>query len=234
MTALCGRTLSASCEIYLDAGEESAKSYLLEIGRRRRKRRGEAVEAEDPDACEEEALADLMTPAKLLHLAAYDAILAEAETAAAAAAAGGRKHIGVTDFADLAQSPFHQVPCRRGVAPALLRGSSLFSLSRRRPLLPCELMVVQGIPAGSSCSIGRSLAEHYPFKSIVEQDWPAAVIRKLAGNSMHICQVGSVISLIIALSAELTRSENRGQQAAADQGQQRSSSSSSRAGEGER
>ena len=125
-----------------------------------------------------------------------------------AAAAGDKKHIGITDFADLAQSPFHQLPCRRGVAPALLRGSSLFSLSRRRPLLPCELMVVQGIPAGSSCCTGRSLAEYYPFKSIVEQDWPASVIRKLAGNSMHICQVGSVISLIIALSAELTREDN--------------------------
>jgi hypothetical protein len=144
------------------------------------------VNAEMPD------LDELLNPAKRLHLAAYYEIAAAASH---------------TDFADLAQSPYYQTPCRKGVAPALLRGSQLFSLSRRRPLLPCELMIIQGIPAGSTAIDGDG-AKCYPFVSTMEEQWSWATVRQMAGNSMHLCQVGSVISLLIALTAELVRTSD--------------------------
>lgn len=179
MIELCGRSLVMSCEAYLDAGEDMASSHMLAVARRRQRRRGE----EESGAAE---LADIMTPMALQHLAAYDQFAASR---------------AITDFADLSQSPFHQQPCRQGVAPALLRNSCLFSLSRRRLLLPCELMVIQGIPAGSAEE------QHYPFDVIEERAWHStAAVRRLAGNAMHICQVGSVMALIVALTHELTRS----------------------------
>ena len=193
-----------SCESYLEAGDDRAARCLRRMTRQQRRERSSShvaaaaaaaaasdVHAEMPD------LDELLNPAKRLHLAAYDEIAAAASH---------------TDFADLAQSPYYQTPCRKGVAPALLRGSQLFSLARRRPLLPCELMVIQGIPAGSA-AIDGDLAKCYPSVSAMEEQWSWAIVRQMAGNSMHLCQVGSVISLLIALTAELARSsDDEGQQ----------------------
>jgi hypothetical protein len=189
---LFGRTLVLSCESYLEAGDDRAARCLQRMTRQHRHQRGSAAEASSDINVEMPELDELLNPAKRLHLEAYEEI----------AAAGSH-----TDFADLAQSPYYQTPCRKGVAPALLRGSQLFSLVRRRPLLPCELMVIQGIPAGSAASHGL-WAQSYPFVSTMEEQWSWGIVRQLAGNSMHLCQVGSVISLLIALTAELARSSD--------------------------
>ena len=192
---LCGRRLIARCESYLEIGEALAGSHQRALARQRQRRRGEAeAEGHDSDSAGRAAveLDALLGPSQLQHLAAYDEI-------GARQAAAAQPH-GITDFADLAQSPYHQMPCRGGVAPALLRGSHLFSLSRRRLLLPCELMAIQGISAGSGA------AEDHPFDEEKAAEWrtPAAV-RQMAGNSMHLCQVGTVIALVLAMTAELTR-----------------------------
>lgn len=185
-----------SCESYLEAGDDRAARCLSRVNWQRQQRRGNYVASSaDADAVMPD-LDDLLGPAKRQHLEAYYEI------------AAGASH---TDFADLAQSPYYQQPCRRGVAPALLRGSQLFSLARRRPLLPCELMVIQGIPAGGIAGDGI-LAKCYPFVREMEEEWTGSVVRQMAGNSMHLCQVGSVISLLIALSAELARKPETGQQ----------------------
>ena len=193
---LFGRTLVLSCESYLEAGDDRAARCLCRMNLRRQQRRGSYfVASADADVAMPD-LDDLLGPAKRQHLEAYYEI------------AAGASH---TDFADLAQSPYYQKPCRKGVAPALLRGSQLFSLARRRPLLPCELMVIQGMPAGSIAGDGI-LAKCYPFVREMEEEWSGSVVRQMAGNSMHLCQVGSVISLLIALTAELARKPDAGQQ----------------------
>jgi hypothetical protein len=174
-----------TCEAYLEAGQAMAANHMHSLAQLRQRKRGE----EESGAVE---LDSIMTPMQLQHLAAYDKF---ADSKA------------ISDFADLSQSPFHQAPCRQGVAPALLRNSSLFSLSRRRLLLPCELMVIQGIPAGNAVCESPQL--RYPFDVTKEVTWQStATVRKMAGNSMHICQVGSVITIIMAMSRELTRSTN--------------------------
>lgn len=98
----------------------------------------------------------------------------------------------------------------RQVAPSLLKGSLFFSLSRRRPMLPAEAMLLQGFPVPSLLPNDCELASLYPFQRPLEEIPPDRTVRNLAGNGMHLCQVGSAFLIAVGLAVEHRRKPDDG------------------------
>jgi len=119
----------------------------------------------------------------------------------------------IGDLVNLMQNPCHMAPCRRLVAPTLLRGSLLWSLSRQRLVCPTEYMLMQGIPAATmnacaSAASGDPAREHVmqcPFTANMVEHFNESTIRRMAGNSMHVQQVGAAFLFVYALLADLQR-----------------------------
>lgn len=119
----------------------------------------------------------------------------------------------IGDMVNLMQNPCHMAPCRRLIAPTLLRGSLLWSLSCQRLVCPMEYMLMQGIPAAPTNAVGGAAADdrahahvmQCPFVADLTESFSESTIRRMAGNAMHVQQVGAVYLLVYALLAELQR-----------------------------
>lgn len=119
----------------------------------------------------------------------------------------------VGDLVNLMQNPSHMAPCRRLFAPTLLRGSLLWSLSRQRLACPVEYLLLQGIPASPAvaaaiAAAGAPAEAHViqcPFVADVTERFGESAIRRMAGNAMHVQQVGATFLYAFALLAELRR-----------------------------
>ncbi|MCP4238966.1 MAG: hypothetical protein GY772_00195, partial [bacterium] len=88
------------------------------------------------------------------------------------------------DLVCLLQSP-HYSGSTNHLAPPLLRNTLLYSLQRRRLVLPAETCLIQGIPAPSLIS---DLAHRSPFQVPLESLVTEGQLRSLLGNAMHLCQ----------------------------------------------
>ena len=121
----------------------------------------------------------------------------------------------IGDMVDLMQNPCRMEPCRRPFAPTLLRGSLLWSLSRQRLVCPVEYLLLQGIPAspavaaaGAAAAGAAARVVQCPFVADLTEHFSESVIRRMAGNAMHVQQVGATFLLAYALLAELHRLPN--------------------------
>lgn len=122
-----------------------------------------------------------------------------------------KKCIG--DMVNLMQNPCHMAPCRRLFAPTLLRGSLLWSLSCRRLVCPIEYMLMQGIPAVPANAVASATADapanayvmQCPFAADLTEHFSESTVRRMAGNAMHVQQVGATFLLVYALLAELQK-----------------------------
>ena len=71
---------------------------------------------------------------------------------------------------------------------------------------PGEYMMMQGIPVPSLMDADSLAAEMYPFTMPLEQLFPqASDVRQLAGNGMHVVQVGSVFAFLLGMTGQLLR-----------------------------
>ena len=69
-----------------------------------------------------------------------------------------------------------------------------------------EYMMMQGIPVPYLLADDSQAADMYPFTMPLEQLFPrASEMRQLAGNGMHIVQVGSVFAFLLGLAGQLQR-----------------------------
>jgi hypothetical protein len=105
------------------------------------------------------------------------------------------------DLVSLSQSPLHHVFIKpSGCAPTLTRNSLLYSMLGRRLLLPAETLQMQGLPVPAMLP-KSGLASRWPFAcdlpDIMSESWE----RSVAGNGMHMCQVGSAVLLALAVLA---------------------------------
>lgn len=109
------------------------------------------------------------------------------------------------DLWDLAQSPYHIAPTTTWqAASTLLRNSILFSASRGVVIPSAEYMMLQGIPVPSVLDAGSEAAELYPFTERLEHLFPKTYdIRMLAGNGMHVTQIGSVLVFLLGMASQL-------------------------------
>jgi hypothetical protein len=109
------------------------------------------------------------------------------------------------DLWDLAQSPYHIAPTTTWrAASTLLRNSILFSASRGVLIPPAEYMMLQGIPVPSLLDAGSEAAELYPFTERIEQLFPKTCdVRMLAGNGMHVTQIGTVFAFLLGMASQL-------------------------------
>lgn len=95
-------------------------------------------------------------------------------------------------IANLSQRPTH-MPATRFFVPALLRGSNLWLMGKRRWQLPGELLEVQGFNIYGSPDTPQyecKIADH--FKSM-----PKSQLTSVAGNAMHLGIIGSVWLFIL-------------------------------------
>ena len=177
---LSGRELLLDCTAYLVAKPSQVESYRAS----REVRRGRV------GLPREEGNSDVLPVGYRVHLEAYDEVA---------------KTRGCCDMANLTQSPYHLSPSTRQIAPTLLKASLLYSLSRRRLLHPGEYMLVMGMPSPSMLGDDSLAAAEYPFTKALEELLPENSVRQLAGNGMHLCQIGTVFLLVAGLAAELQR-----------------------------
>lgn len=109
-------------------------------------------------------------------------------TAAAVAAGHGERPAIISNVSQTA--PFSN-PSALMAVPALLRGSSLWSMRLQRFVLPIEHLEIQGYnifdqESKCKCDIAGHLRE-----------LPQAHIKSMAGNSMHLAAVGTVIMFVL-------------------------------------
>ena len=169
--------MNATSSIYLVASPEQTRQH--EQDRLRTRHRGDEATWQEPGFFADGELQPwpLHVPVcARLHLREYLRIASE-------------KNIG--DLVNLMQDPRHMAPCRRLVAPTLLRGSLLWSLSCRRLVHPIEYLLMQGM--------------QHPFAAALTESFSEFTIRQMAGNAMHVQQVGASFLLVFALLAELRR-----------------------------
>ena len=111
------------------------------------------------------------------------------------------------DLWDLSQSPYHISPGKDWrIASTLIRNSRLYSRTRGQMIPPGEYMMLQGIPIPSLLDAHSQAADLYPFTAPFEELFPvASQPRRLAGNGMHVVQVGSTFAFLLGLAAQLRR-----------------------------
>lgn len=180
---LSSRALQLDSSAYLVAEPCQVARYRASRAARRLERLGQPPDDEGDDN-------DSLPIGYRVHLEAYDAVA---------------KSRGCCDMANLTQSPYHLTPSARQIAPTLLKASLLYSLSRRRLLHPGEYFLIMGMPSPSMLGAGSRAAADYPFTEAIEEQLPENAIRQLAGNGMHLCQIGTVFLIAVGLAAELQR-----------------------------
>lgn len=110
---------------------------------------------------------------------------------------------GAMDMLCLMQSPHFIAPGRNHI-PTLLTSTLLYSLVAQRLVLPQEMLLMQGVPNGTSACATTSggsappnlQATQYPFTEPLETIFEEKELRRLIGNAMHVSQVGSALLLI--------------------------------------
>ena len=149
-------------------------------------------------AAEEEGL----TPGMRAHRDAYRRL---ADLAPKLTGDGGGS--AFCDLWDLSQSPYHISPGKDWrIASTLIRNSRLYSCTRGQMIQPGEYMMLQGIPIPSMLDASSRASDLYPFTAPFEELFPvASQARRLAGNGMHIVQVGSTFAFLLGLAAQLRR-----------------------------
>ena len=162
-----------------------------------------------PGRCEHSQDVDPLkdvSPSMRAHHDAYQD-LAAAAPLLSAPSQGGIARRAFCDLWDLSQSPYHITPALEWRAAAtLIRNASLFSSSRGVMIPPGEYMMMQGIPVPSLMDADSLAAEMYPFTMPLEQLFPqASDVRQLAGNGMHVVQVGSVFAILLGMTGQLFR-----------------------------
>ena len=199
---LFARRLECTCAIFLVASEQQQQRHLHQRLVNR------AVPCEDrcvenPVVVNEESVGNL-DPLTLLHIPACARVhLQECQ------AISRRETIG--DIVNLMQNPVRMTPSRRQVTPTLLRGSLLWSLSLGRLVSPPEYLLMQGLPSRSLEDMATDSAPKpeermvNPFTVDLIERMPEGTIRQMAGNAMHVQQVGATFLLVYALLAELRR-----------------------------
>ena len=115
----------------------------------------------------------------------------------------------------LSQSPFHvQHNKLSACAPVLVRNSLLYSMAKKRLVLPGEALQMQGLPVPALLAGFPDLAAQWPFRCSLEDIMTESQLRGVTGNGMHICQVGSALLLALAMvaggSADREASESLG------------------------
>jgi hypothetical protein len=102
----------------------------------------------------------------------------------------------------LSQSPFHiQHNKLSACAPVLVRNSLLYSMAKKRLVLPTEALQMQGLPVPALLAGSPDLAAQWPFRCNLEDIMTESQLRGVTGNGMHICQVGSALLLALAMVA---------------------------------
>jgi len=175
----------ADCDVYMVASPLQIQEY------------NEHRAARSSSSCPVDQLefpGDVIPACARAHLRAYDELRSGSDE--------------VCDLVCVLQSPYHIAPGTRQVAPSLLKGSLLFSLSRRRLMLPAETMLLQGFPVPSLLPSDGELASLYPFQTPLEDMLPDRTVRNLSGNGMHLCQVGCAFLIAVGLAVELRRASS--------------------------
>ena len=202
--SLFGRRLESTCEIYLVATDEQQQQHKQQRLARSASLCGDALVG-SISVADTESMVDL-DPMTVMHIPAC----ARAHLQECVAIS---RQESICDFVNLMQNPARMKPGRRQVAPTLLRGSLLWSLRHARLLSPVEYLAVQGIPSNSldyRMSRGSSADEQameIPFTVDLSECMSESTVRQMAGNAMHVQQVGATFVLVFALLAELRRED---------------------------
>jgi len=153
---------------------------------------------------------ELLPPGQLVRLEGYESLAAAKDTEADVAAgevvvsspstsAETVLQLSVAprraQIVNLMQNP-HHFQTIQNLAPALLRGSVLYSMSAQRRFLPEEHFLIQGIPVMELLPVGPKNV--YPFLKPLQELTSSAALRRLTGNAMHLSQVGLAMLLALA------------------------------------
>ncbi len=200
--SLFARRLECTCGIFLAASQEQLRRHEFQ----RLANRGEAYENSLAESRRQVPGADMgiVDPLTFMHIPACARVhLQECVDIS--------RRESICDMVNLMQNPVRMKPGRRQVAPTLLRGSLLWSLSMRRLVCPVEYLLMQGLPSSSSAAPAADSACNpeeamgSPFSADLTECMPEGTIRQMAGNAMHVQQVGATFLWVYALLAELHR-----------------------------
>ena len=187
MTALFGRDVVCSPQVFLTATEEDVQTYYRE----RAAARGLLLcgqEASGKMSVQED---DVIPPCARVHLLSHNNLHREALR---------RGDVYEPDFVCLMQSPYHGTPAQDGLAPPLLTGTLLHSLVAGRLVLPSELAMLSGIPQPQPT--GNELAPEVlqlnPWDGV---DMIGATgessFRKMLGNGMDMAQITAALATLL-------------------------------------
>ena len=110
---------------------------------------------------------------------------------------------GSINMVCLLQSPWRITPVVENHVPVLLTNTLLYSHEASRLVLPEELLLIQGIPVpGLEAQLGIGISGLYPFAGALHDLFQDRAICKLAGNGMHISQVGAALLLALCCARE--------------------------------
>ena len=184
MAAVCFAKLQTHCGIYLKASKDQVKDLYL--------KRVQASSSQSSSFAggrwSELGIMDVICPSARVHLEACQELHADGKL--------GR------DLVSLSQSPwFMRQNKLSAFVPVLVRNSQLYSMSRRRLVLPEEALQMQGLPVPALLSDLPDLATRWPFKCDFHDIMTETQMRTATGNGMHICQVGSAVLLAVAMLA---------------------------------
>ena len=170
-----------STDIYAVAGAADVRAYYLQ----RAETRKLCLSPAEAAGRENLPVEDIVPPCAKAHLAEYEARSAQA---------GGPSGSCVVC---LMQSPY-AYNAKSSSAPPLLQGSLFYSVRRKRLFLPDELAILQGIPAAPAAMLHPELQRLDPWdgQSLVDVVGKGRA-RRLLGNGMDICQVGSALALML-------------------------------------
>ena len=172
------RRLSVSKDTYLVATPEQVQQYY----QRRATNRGN-LQSHGPFD-----LSTLISPCARVHLQAAQHILEQLNKVGSPTK---------PDIICLMQSPFQVTPDRSDAFPTLLTGALPYSLAAGRLVLPEELLLTMGVPAPLLMEVLPDSTLLHPYVQPLTEVLTEREFRRMVGNGMHVCQIGSCILLAL-------------------------------------
>jgi hypothetical protein len=184
MAAVFFAELRSQCGIFLRATRTQVKELYLKRIRTSRSNSSSFAGG----GWSEVGIMDVICPSARVHLEACNLLHEERQL--------GR------DLVSLSQSPFHiQANRLSACAPVLVRNSLLYSMRKKRLVLPEEALQMQGLPVPELLTDHPHVAARWPFCCSLGEIMTEAQLRAVTGNGMHVCQVGSAVLLALAMVA---------------------------------
>ena len=178
------RRLVADCSIYLQCPQDVVQQHLRTTAQKRH-----LVQLQDEEM-EDLSTDGVMPPSHWQRLRGYRQLLHTHLSYSSGVAAAKAVFVNLQQTACF---HLHLSPS----CPALLRASVLHDLVNDRPVLPLEHFLIHAFPVPGL--VPPEFSVDFPFPGVL-QTLSDTEVRKLTGNGMHLCAVGSQLMWLLAVA----------------------------------